>query len=360
MRDHSFNNTILNNLFYYLNRRTIFMKKIINLLLVLLLAFMFFSCGKEEASTDGASSEVLVAAPGETYYMVTFAAEHPYWVDVLNGYTAALDLYGAEVQYTGTIGADVAEQVTLIEQIITKQPAGIAIAAANAKGIVPVIERAVEAGISVVNFDAASAPAEGLYGFIGTGNYQAGVVAAHEMAKLLGNTGKCGVVTVIDTDSTRNRGQGFIDTIENEYPKMKIVQVVDGAFDQQLSAEVSSAMLQNNADIVGIFTSFAAGGVGVATAVEENGMKGKIQIISFDTNAGLLDLIKEGAIAGTMAQGTWNMGWMAGHQAYWLHHDLLQPKPNWKANGIAPLPANVDTGISFVTAETADLYYPVK
>ena len=87
-------------------------------------------------------------------------------------------------------------------------------------------------------------------------------------------------------------------------------------------------------------------------------MTGKIEIISFDTNAGLLDLIKEGVIAGTMAQGTWVMGWCAGHQAYWLHHDLLQPKPNWKANGIAPLPSNVDTGISFVTAESADLYYP--
>ncbi len=337
------------------------MKKSISILLILALALMFVSCGKEETATNEATSEnVLVAEPGEKYYMVTFAAEHPYWVDVLDGYTDALSLYGAEVEYTGTIGADVAEQVTLIEQIITKQPAGIAIAAANATGIVPVIEEAVEAGISVVNFDAASAPAEGLYGFIGTGNYQAGVVAAHEMANILGKKGKCGVITVIDTDSTRNRGQGFIDTITNDYPNMEIVQVADGAFDQQISAEVTSAMLQNHADIAGIFTSFAAGGVGVSTAVEENGMKGKIKIISFDTNAGLLDLIKQGDISGTMAQGTWVMGWQAGHQAYWLHHDLLQPKPNWKANGIAPLPNNVDTGISFVTAETADLYYPAN
>jgi len=61
-----------------------------------------------------------------------------------------------------------------------------------------------------------------------------------------------------------------------------------------------------------------------------------------------------------MAQGTWNMGWMSGHQAYWLHHDLLQPKANWKANGIMPLPGFVDTGISFVTAEAADLYYDAE
>lgn len=346
------------------------MKKGLVLVLVVLLAvtMLFAGCAKESAVKDGADTaaaedateSVLNALEGETYYMVTFASEHPYWVDVLEGYTKALELYGAEVKYTGTIGADVAEQVTLIEQIITKQPAGIAIAAANAEGIVPVIEEAVEAGITVVNFDAASAPAEGLHGFIGTGNYNAGVVAAHEMAALLGESGKCGVVTVIDTDSTRNRGEGFIDTITNEYPNMEIVQVVDGAFDQQISAEVTSAMLQNNSDIVGIFTSFAAGGVGVATAIEENGMEGKIEVISFDTNAGLLDLIKDGKVSGTMAQGTWVMGWEAGHHAFWLHHNLLQPKPDWEANGIAPAPANIDTGISFVTAETADLYYPTE
>ncbi len=340
------------------------MRKSIILVLVLMLvaSILFVGCNNETAVTeeanDDASKSVLVADEGETYYMVTFASEHPYWVDVLDGYTDALSLYGAEIEYTGTIGADVAEQVMLIEQIINKQPAGIAIAAANAEGIVPVIEKAIEAGISVVNFDAASAPVEGLYSFIGTGNYNAGVKAAHQMAELLGESGKLGVVTVIDTDSTRNRGQGFIDTIKDEYPLMEIVQVVDGAYDQQISAERTSAMLQGNSDITGIFTSFAAGGVGVATAIEENGMEGKIEVISFDTNPGLLDLIKEGKVAGTMAQGTWVMGWVSGHQAFWLHHDLVQPKPNWKEKGIQPLPAVVDTGITFVTAESADLYYP--
>ncbi len=338
------------------------MRKSILLVFALLLAFalLFTGCAKEAAVTSDSAKGALVADDGETYYMVTFATEHPYWVDVFAGYTDALALYGAKVEYTGTIGADVAEQVMLIEQIITKQPAGIAIAAANAEGIVPAIKKAVDAGITVVNFDAASAPVEGLYSFIGTGNYNAGVAAAHEMAALLGESGKCGVVTVIDTDSTRNRGQGFIDTITDAYPNMEIVQVVDGAFDQQITAQVTSAMLQSNPDIAGIFTSFAAGGVGVATAVEENGLEGKIKIISFDTDPGLLDLIKNGKVEGTMAQGTWVMGWQAGHQAFWLHHNLLEPKPNWKENGIAPLPANIDTGISFITAKNADLYYPIE
>ena len=208
------------------------------------------SAGNSGNSNEGSSS-MLVADSSELYYMITFAFDSPYWVDVYGGFTSALGLYGAATEYTGTAAADISEQVTLMEQIIAKQPAGIAIAAANADGIVPAIKKATDAGIPVVNFDAKAA--SGTYGFIGTGNYEAGVAAAHEMAALLGGTGKIGVVTVIDTDSTRNRGQGFTDTITNEYPNMEVVQTVDGKYDQAISADVTSAMLQSNTDIVGLF-----------------------------------------------------------------------------------------------------------
>ena len=330
------------------------------LVIVMAAALLLSACGgaNTAASTDSEEKSKLVADEGEKYYMVTFASDSPYWVDVFDGFTDALDLYGAEVEYTGTAGADVAEQVALIEQIITKQPAGIAIAAANADGIVPVIEKATAAGIQVANFDAKAA--SGTYGFIGTGNYEAGVQAAHEMAQLLGEKGKVGVVTVIDTDSCRNRGEGFIDTITNEYPDMEVVQTVDGKFDQAISADVTSAMIQSNPDIAGIFATFAQGGVGTATALSENDKTGVIKVISFDTDPGTLDLIKDGTIEGTMAQGTWVMGWQAANQLFWLKHNLLEPKPGWKENGISPLPQNTDTGITFVTAESADLYYPAE
>ena len=332
---------------------------VIALILVAVLAFS--ACGQKNAgggAGGGDVSSVLVAGADETYYMVPFAADAPYWIDCFNGMTDALSLYGAKTVFQGTSGFDVADQTTIIEQLITKQAAGIAIAAANAEGIVPVIEKAWAAGIPVVNFDAAAA--SGTYGFIGTGNYAAGAAAAHEMAKLLNGTGKLGVVTVIDTDSTRNRGQGFIDTVASDYPGMEVVQVVDGKFDQAIAADATSAMLQNHPDIVGLFANFAAGGVGVCTAISENGKTGQIKVISFDTDPGTLDLIKSGDIVGTMAQGTWVMGWQSGQQLYWLQHDMLHPKPNWKEKGVSPLPNNIDTGITFVTKDNVDTFYAAE
>lgn len=337
-------------------------KAILVLVIVMLASMLLSACGGSAATTASttaaANTSKLVADAGEKYYMVTFASDSPYWVDVLDGFKDAFDLYGAEVEYTGIAGADVAEQVALIEQIITKKPAGIAIAAANADGIVPVIEKAKAAGIMVVNFDAKAA--SGTYGFIGTGNFTAGAVAAREMGKLLDGKGKIGVVTVIDTDSCKNRSDGFIATIEAEFPGMEVVQTVDGKFDQAISADVTSAMIQANPDIAGVFASFAAGGVGVATALGENNKLGSVKVISFDTDPGTLDLIKAGTIQGTMAQGTWVMGWQSANQLFWLKHNLMDPKPGWKENGISPLPNNVDTGITFVTKENADLYYPAK
>ena len=338
------------------------MKRKLTLVLALVICavLVFSACGQNKAGGGAAGggevNSVLVAGANEVYYMVPFAADAVYWVDCFRGMTEALSYYGAQTQFQGTSGFDVADQTTIIEQLITKQAAGIAVAAANAEGIVPVIEKAWAAGVPIVNFDAAAA--SGTYGFIGTGNYAAGVAAAHEMAKLLGESGKLGVATVIDTDSTRNRGQGFIDTIASDYPNMEVVQVVDGKYDQAITADATSAMLQNHPDIAGLFATFAAGGVGVVTAISENGKTGQIEVVSFDTDPGTLDLIKSGDIKGTMAQGTWIMGWQSGQQLYWLYHNMMEPKPNWKELGISPLPNNIDTGITFVTTANVDLFYP--
>ena len=58
-------------------------------------------------------------------------------------------------------------------------------------------------------------------------------------------------------------------------------------------------------------------------------------------------MIKNGQIAATLAQGTYNMGYLSMKFLYDMAHDLPA-----KA-----LPSYIDTGITIVTAENADEYY---
>ncbi|GAE93224.1 arabinose sensor protein [Gracilibacillus boraciitolerans JCM 21714] len=218
----------------------------------------------------------------------------------------------------------------------------------------PVIDKAVESGIPVVMFDA-DAPNSKAYAFLGTNNYYAGVTAADKMAELLNEAGgEVGVVTHPNQLNHKERTEGFRETIEKEYPKMTVVDVKDGRGDQMISKEVSEELMREYPNIKGIFASEANGGVGVGKAVIDQQKKGgDIHIISFDTDKGTLDMINDGIISATMAQGTWKMGYWSLQFLFHLQHDIAG-----ELEGETNLPRYVDTGITVVTKDNVNEYYP--
>ena len=110
-----------------------------------------------------------------------------------------------------------------------------------------------------------------------------------------------------------------------------------------------------NPDLGGIFITEANGGVGVGDAMRALGNK-RVKIVSFDTDKGTLDMVKDGTIAATMAQGTWSMGYWSLQFLFHMKHELVQPA-NWQTTSMSPLPIRVDTGINVVTRGNVDEYY---
>ena len=96
---------------------------------------------------------------------------------------------------------------------------------------------------------------------------------------------------------------------------------------------------------------------GAAAAIREAGAVGKVKIVSFDTDKGTLDLIKEGVISGSIAQGTWNRGYWSMHFLYNVKHNLVKPVEGWRTKGINPLPGVVDTGTNVVTKTNVEAFY---
>ena len=141
---------------------------------------------------------------------------------------------------------------------------------------------------------------------------------------------------------------------------MKVVQTVNGNLDQAEGAKVTAGMLQANPNMKGIFCTDSTAGVGAGTAVKEAGKEGAIQVVSFDTDSATLDMIKEGTIQATIAQGTYNMGFWSFEFLYGLNNNHANPVEGWKEKGISPLPTTVDTGVSIVTKDNADSFYMEK
>ncbi|NNV07602.1 sugar ABC transporter substrate-binding protein [Geobacillus sp. MMMUD3] len=289
--------------------------------------------------------------PNEKYVMVTFQSGMDYWKRCLKGFEDAAEALNVSVEYRGATQYDVNEQVTVLEQVIARKPAGIAVSAINPTALTKTINKAVEEGIPVVLFDS-NASGSKAFSFLGTNNYNAGVTAAHEMAKLLGNKGKVGIITSPYQLNHQERTRGFVETIYQKYPQMQVVAVKNGRGDAMASKQAAIEILKDYPDVQGIFATEANGGVGMAEAVAMLDKK-DVKLISFDTEKQTLDLVKEGAIAATLAQGTWNMGYWSLQFLFQLHHRLTSSS----RSGDLPLPTYVDTGITVVTKENVDRFY---
>ncbi|SFL64218.1 substrate-binding domain-containing protein [Halanaerobium salsuginis] len=328
------------------------MKKLLVLMMVLVLSLSFIGTVAAQDDTP------LKGDPDDEYVMVTFVSGIEYWKPAYRGMEDAAKNLGVSTRYTGANDYDINQQVTVLEQVISQNPAGILLTCINPDALAGPINRAMEAGIPVVTFDA-DAPDSDRYSFLATSNYEAGVTAANYLAELNDEKGDLGLITIPGQLNHEERAQGFEETIANNYPDMEVVSIQDGQSDQAASARAMGSMIQANPDLVGVFTTEASTGVGAATAVKEADMVDSIDIVSFDTDKGTLDYVKDGIIDATLAQGTWNMGYWGQMFLFHLNEGLLNPigDGDWKEAGINPLPNYVDTGVNLVTKDNVDFYY---
>ena len=103
--------------------------------------------------------------------------------------------------------------------------------------------------------------------------------------------------------------------------------------------------MQAEPDIRGVFSSNAQAAIGAASALREAGLLETVKHIGFDFDEGTLDLIDNGQLGATLAQGTWQMGFWGLMFAYMVRNTKIESVADWMAAGISPLPPSVDTGV---------------
>ncbi len=311
----------------------------------------------EGTATDGTeATNAFVGNEEQEYYMVTFYSGYPFWVDCYNGFEAAGELYGVKTVYGGTTEYDVNAAITALDQIIAKNPAGIALTCMDAEAYIPSINKAMEMGIPVVTFDSDS-PNSDRIAFIGTMNYEAGATAARYIGEKLNGTGKVAAVTSLGQSNIKERTLGFEETLAAEYPNIEIVQSVDGGTDQIQSATAVANMLKVQPDVDYLFCALVTASIGAQQAIQEAGLTGQIKIVAFDTDTVTLDSIKSGEVEASISQAPWCMGYWTMNYLYFLKNGLIDPVDDWMEKGYPSIPETADSGSTVVTVENADNFY---
>ncbi len=140
---------------------------------------------------------------------------------------AAKELGDIEVIFQAPERADTAKQIQEIESLIAKKVDGMAISCNQGDALVPVINKAIDAGIAVITFDSDS-PKSKRITYYGIDSFKAGVKQAEllieAMEKLgLGTEGKVVIQSgVAGAPNLEERIDG-VKSVLKKYPKIKLL-----------------------------------------------------------------------------------------------------------------------------------------
>ncbi len=166
---------------------------------------------------------------------------------------------GIEVIAVTDAGFQPDKQVSNIETVLARKPNIIVSIPADPVATASAYKQAAAAGVKLVfmdNVPQGMQAGRDYVSAVSADNVGNGVVAAHLMANALGGRGKVGVVYhEADFKVTRQRLQGFEDTIARDYPDIQIVDrkgVTGPDFAGQAQA-AATAMMVKHQDLAGIW-----------------------------------------------------------------------------------------------------------
>ena len=320
-------------------------------LLITAVMAMFLSTGL--TSSDSLADSKFVCTPGETYIMNVMVSGHPYWVPVFEGFKQAATAMGCEVKFSGTPEYDITKQIASFEQDLAKSPAGILLHPMNADPFIEPINRSIKNGTTIVTF-AADSPKSNRVSYITSDNLAEAKYAADEIAEIMGEKGKFGVLENPGQSNHDLRVTAFIAYMEENYPDMELVGRQATNQDASKAYTAVSSMLQANPDLGALWIPEAGSAEGAVQAVLE--AKAKVIIMHADISPVTREHIKAGNIHQALSPNQGMQGYMGFIATFMAAHpNLIDPFNDYKRTGFNPMGVPfIDNGFAVVTKNNAD------
>ena len=272
------------------------MKKVLTVLLVLTLAAGLFANGQQEEKGDQPLKIVLlVKSLGNGFFEAVADG----------GVEAAEELGNVESIYMGPSSATAEGQIDIIETLIAQRVDGIAISANDRDALIPVTKKAMAAGIQVISFDSGISKGGRTVDLIPSDSELIGRQQVQLIAEL---TDYKGQVAVLSATSQATNQNAWIEWMYEEikdpkYKDMELVEVVYGDDAADKSYREAVGLMQKYPELTGIISPTTVGVLAASKAIEDEGMKGKVQITGLGLPSEMQHYVENGT-CGQMA--LWN------------------------------------------------------
>ena len=201
---------------------------------------------------------------------------------------------------------DTAGQTRIVEQMILAKVNALVIAPADSKAMVPVIKKAIDAGITVVNIDNQLDPAVVKskninVPFVGPDNRKGARLVGEYLAKQLKAGDEVGIIEgVSTTTNAQARTAGFKDAMEAA--QIKVVSLQCGDWEIDKGNKVAASILSEYPQVKALLAGNDSMAVGAVSAVRAAGKAGKVQVVGYDNINAIKPMLKDGRVLATADQ----------------------------------------------------------
>lgn len=269
------------------------MKRLLTLLLVVILVMSSVGCTsskKTSGSSDESDWEIVVVPKDAT---------NPWFVRMDEGVKAYKEETGLNVYQKGTPEIDATLQSQLIADLIASGVDAICVVPVDPASLEPVLKQARDAGIVVVAHEGASLQNVD-YDIEAFSNDQYGAFIMDNLAAAMGEEGVYTTMVGHVTNASHNEwADGGVKHQKEKYPNMTLLEAeprVESEDNGDVAYQTAKEILKKYPDLKGIMGTSSFDSPGVARAIDELGLTGKVFTAGTGLPAANAEILKSGAV----------------------------------------------------------------
>jgi len=270
------------------------------------------SASTTDSASAGATSSAAAAAKKIT--LMVGVKGDPFYVSMECGAKEAATAAGAELSVQGPDKFDATLQNPLLDAVASSKPDALLVAPNDVKASALPLKKIQDAGTKVVLVDTTVEDATIGVSRIATDNKLGGVKAA-EALQTLGVKGK---VLVISTNPGVSSVDARVDGFNEKAAELGYTLVSDTQYSNNepaKAAQIISAALAKDPDLVGVFATNLFTAQGVATGVKQANKSGAVKVVGFDAGPDQIKQLEAGDVQALVAQKPFDIGKQGVEQA---------------------------------------------
>jgi simple sugar transport system substrate-binding protein len=281
------------------------MKRMLSVLVLMVIAgsMAFAGGGQQPAAPSGPKGKSSKAEKDWRIALVPKDSTNSWFVRMEVGVKQFAKDTGLNAFQKGPAKTDAAMQVQVIEDLIAQGIDALCVVPVDPAALEPVLGKALSRGIVVVTHEA-SFQENTMYDIEAFDNSEFGAFIMDNLAKAMGETGVYTTMVAHVTNASQNEwADGGVAHQKKTYPRMTLLATdprAESADNSEQSYERAKELFKKYPDLKGIMGNSSKDAPGIARAIEEMGLKGKV----FTSGTGLPEENKVFLKNGTLAAAT--------------------------------------------------------